>query len=81
MDQSCCLGTWEWGGLQGRTRPPRGGHRGTGGEGSGAQPHSDGSTVHHHMGHVGGRQGQEGETQDVAVVELCRGHLWWAWLA
>ena len=33
------------------------------------------------MGHVGGRQGQEGETQDVAVVEPCGGHLWWAWLA
>lgn len=24
--QSCCLGTWEWGSLQGRTRPHRGGH-------------------------------------------------------
>lgn len=76
--QSCCLGTWQLGGLQGRTRPHRGGH---GSRRRWCQPHSDGSTVDHHAGHMGGRRGQEGETQDMAVVELREGHRRWAWSA
>ena len=48
VDQSCCLGAWGLGGLPGGTRPQRGGHKGRGIEGSGAQPHSDRSTVNPH---------------------------------